>query len=68
MTHLTPTTANRLVRLVLALSILALVLTGSSCNGNVYVGVSAGPWVGYPYGGAYPYGGGGVYVGRPFPY
>lgn len=68
MTHLTPATTSRLVRLALALSILALVLTASSCDGNVYVGVSAGPWVGYPHGGAYPYGGGGVYVGRPFPY
>ena len=57
-----------MARLLLLLAVLWLILTTVSCTGNVYMGVGvAGPYVGYPYGGAYgyPYGGT-VWVGRPF--
>jgi hypothetical protein len=49
-----------LVRLALLATVLWLLLSSASCNGNVYVGVAVpGPYVGYPYGhphGPYPYG------------
>ena len=62
-------------RVVLLLIVLGLLLSTTGCDGsgNVYVGVSAGPWVGYPspmspmgpMGYPYGWGGGTVVVGRP---
>jgi len=60
---------KNIARILLVLMVLGLVLCTVSCDGsgNVYVGVSAGPWVGYPGPMGYPYGWGGgtVVVGRP---
>ncbi len=57
-------------KLLLLAGLLGLLLSTTSCTGNVYYGVSAGPYVGYPYGGVggYRTSYGGVMYGRPMYY